>query len=145
MDALEFFGRAVLVLAGLTAAVHFHLMSNAAQRAPWLLKYITYPTTAGLGLCAAVCAVVPGPLFMLAALWSAAGALVGALVVGLAVWRAGVHVCDVMDHSEALKAAKNMLSVVGEAQSKALKDSEWLTPRSREYLWAEEDRERKQR
>jgi hypothetical protein len=119
MDALEFFGRAVLVLAGLTAAVHFHLMSNAAQRAPWLLKYITYPATAGLGLCAAVCAVVPGSLFLLAALWSAAGALVGALVVGLAVWRAGVHVCDVMDHAEALRAAKQVQSVLSAAQRDA--------------------------
>ena len=127
MDVLEIFGRAVLVLAGLTAAVHFHLMSNAAQRAPWALKYITYPTTAGLGFCAALCAVVPGHVFMLAALWSAAGALVGTLIVGLAVWRAGVHVCDVMDHAEALKAAKQALGVLNTAQRDAAVLSERMT------------------
>ena len=139
MDAMEFFGRALLVFSGLTAAVHFHLMSNAAQRAPWLLKYLTYPVTASAGLCAAVCAVVPGDAYLMAALWSAAVALAGSLVVGLAVWRAGVHVCDVMDSAAALKAARQVHAVVADASREARVASEYVSQRSWEWLAAQQE------
>ena len=145
MDALEILGRALLVVCGLTAAIHFHLMSNAAQRAPMLLKYLTYPGTASAGLCAAVCAVVPGDAYLMAALWASAMTLAGALVVALAVWRAGVHVCDVMDSAAALQAAKKVQSVVGQAQREARVLGERMTFRTWDALASMEEDPRDKR
>jgi len=145
MDALEFFGRAVLALSGLTAAIRFHDMANHSERAPWLMKYGLYAVASGAGAWVFACAIVPGQVYLLAALWGAVVALSLVLIIDLILWRAGMKACEIMDHAESLKAAKKMLHVVGAAQDQAIKDSEWLTPKSREYLWAQEDQERAKR
>jgi hypothetical protein len=142
MGALEVLFRLYLAVYGLGLAWHFLAMAAAAGKAPGYMRTAYFVASVG-GFATLLFSPVPGALaWALVASAIAGGA---ALVVALKLFFEGVKVCEVMNHSEALKAAKNMLSVVGEAQSKALKDSEWLTPRSREYLWAEEDRERKQR
>ena len=128
MSALEILGRFLLFVTCATAAVHFHLMANAARSAPTYLKYITYPATSAAGVGGAVCVLIPSSAGLDVALWFAAAALAGALVVYISVWAAGVKVCDVMDLRHIYKAHADMRTKVDRQVKEGLVAAEYMTP-----------------
>lgn len=134
--------RVYLVVLGSGLAVHYGLMAAAAGHAPVYMR-VAYVVASCGGFAGLVFAAIPEALmWSLVSLSLGAG---GALVVALKLWAEGIKVCEVMNHAEAIATAKRMLEVVRHAQDRAVKDAEYLTPSAREFLWAEEDRERAKR
>lgn len=142
MTAVDFILRGYLVLLGSGLAVHYGLMAAAAGHAPVYMRAAYVVASVG-GFAGGLFAAIPDALMW--SLLSIALGTGGVLVVALKLWSEGIKVCEVMNHAEAIRAAKSMLQTVRDAQDRAVKDAQWLTPAAREYLWEQEDRERAQR
>lgn len=137
-------GRLFLVVLGTGLCWHYFAMSVAAKRAPHWLK-VSYALASTSGFMVVIMALLPGVDALLIALWSAAIGAGAALVVALAVWDAGVHVCEVMDHQAAVIASKKVQAVVGSASHEARVVAERMTPRTWEALANSEQDPRDQR
>jgi len=135
MAALDVLGAALVAVLGLGLLWHYGLMCVAARRAP-VAMLIAYPLASVSGFGALLfsgaalwlsLSGAPAMEYLLAALWFAVVGASAALVVSLRVHREGVHVCEIMDHAEALKAAKQVQSVLAAAKRDAAVLGERMT------------------
>ncbi len=135
MDAAEFALRGLLALVGLGYLLHYHPMANAARQTPMLLKLCVYPVITAAGAGAIICALTTTQWHLVAGLVLALIGGAGALIVALAVWRAGQHVCDVMDHAAWVSAYSAMQAALGPVRRHTEIAREYLPPGAPEELW----------
>lgn len=144
MDAFDLMGRAAVIALGLGSAVHYHVMASRAGRGPALIKYVLLPATTGVGALLIGAGLWQHPQALLVAPWigTALGLLM--LAVHLALWANGAYACRAMEHHAAIKAARSMVRAVDDIKARTAVDTEWLTPSAREWMWEQEDMERRQ-
>ena len=135
MDAAEFALRGLLALVGLGYVLHYHLMANAARQTPMLLKLVVYPIITAAGAGAIICALTTTQWHLIAGLVLSLIGGAGALIVALAVWRAGQHVCDVMDHAAWVRAYSAMQAALGPVRQHVEAAREYLPPDAPEEIW----------
>jgi len=142
MAALDVLGAALVAALGLGLLWHYGLMCVAARRAP-VGMLIAYPLASVSGFGAVLfsgaalwlsLSGAPAMGYLLAGLWFAVVGASAALVVSLRAHREGVKMCDVMDHAEALRAAKQVHSVLSSAQRDAAVLGERMTYRTWDAL-----------
>jgi len=134
MDALDLMGRGAVIVLGLGAAVHYHVMASNAGRGPVYIKYVLLPATTGLGalLVGAGLWADPGALIVAPWIGTAVGLLMLAIHLGL--WADGAYACRAMDHAAALKAARQLDAVLGQVRRDARVLGERMTPSTWEEL-----------